>query len=277
MPDLVADDRELLALLSLLETESESTVSIMLEQMRSFSDATLERLAHLVDVNAPVQRYVNLVLAEHQAPLMQAALLDWRGSGMDLEEGMLLVARTGYPTVDIESIGRQLDDLAARIREGMPHENPEEMLAHMTRVLIEDEGFIGNTADYYEPDNTYINRVLDRRTGLPIAMAALYVMLGRRLGMSFAGIALPAHFIAAFLPAGRTIYFDPFNGGTILSMNEVVQIVQRAGQTFNPSHLLPASPLLILQRMFANLQKAYEIREELERVALVRQYRSVLN
>ena len=137
--------------------------------------------------------------------------------------------------------------------------------------------FHGNSEDYYDPDKTYINRVLELRTGLPISLAAIYMLVGKRLGIEIEGVPLPGHFIACLRSGSDTLYFDPFREGTLLSLREVMGIVTGTGTAFRPEHLRPPTAPEILRRMLSNLESAYGRRHDSERSELVRQYLSVLS
>jgi regulator of sirC expression with transglutaminase-like and TPR domain len=277
MSEVTNADRELAALASLLETEQESSLGILLEQIRSFPDTRFERLLQLVPPTSRVLPQLDLVTAERAVPRMQAALLEWRSSGADLENGMLLLARTAYPRLNTDEIGAQLDDIALQLRGGLQVSGARNTLATLTHQMREVHGFHGSSEDYYDPDKTYINRVLEHRTGLPISLAAVYMLIGKRLGLDIDGVALPGHFIACLRAGSDTLYFDPFRDGALLSLREVMSIVTGTGTAFRPEHLRPPTAPEILRRMLSNLEAAYGRRHESERSELVRQYLSVLS
>lgn len=276
MTEARVDDGELLALASLLETEGGTSLSVMVEQIRGFTDARLDRLAEVVGQDSPAQSILNLVLAERQAPRLQASFLAWSSGDTDLETGVLLVARTGYPRLDVDRVRAELDDLAVQIRPEIGTDDDDAALQRLIRFLQAEKGFHGNETDYYDPDNSFINRVLERRVGLPISLSVLYALVGRRLGLSIAGIALPNHFVAARVGPAGAVLFDPFHGGKLLTQDDVAAIVASAGQVLQPGHLRPATSRQIVQRMLANLVRTYDLHEELERAELVKQYLSVL-
>jgi regulator of sirC expression with transglutaminase-like and TPR domain len=277
MSDVASADRELEALVSLLETEREPTLGILMEQIRSFPDSRFERLLHLVPAASRALPQLDLVTAERAVPRMQAALLEWRSSGADLENGMTLLARTAYPRLNADDVGAQLDDLANQIRGALQTSAPRNTLATFTQQMRELHGFHGSSEDYYDPDKTYINRVLEYRTGLPISLSAVYMLIGKRLGLDIDGVALPGHFIACFRTGSDTLYFDPFRDGVLLSLREVMSIVTGTGTAFRPEHLRPPTAPEILRRMLSNLEAAYGRRHDSERSELVRQYLSVLS
>ena len=277
MSDIAAADRELEALASLLESEHDPSLGILVEQIRAFPDSRFERLLELIPPESPALPQLDLVTAERAVPRMQAALLEWRSSGADLESGMTLLARTAYPRLKTEDIKAQLDAIALQVRSNLPFTGPRHILTTFTQLMRDVHRFHGSGEDYYDPDKTYINRVLEHRTGLPISLAAVYMLVGRRLGLNIEGVPLPGHFIACLRSGSDTLYFDPFREGVLLSLREVMSIVTGTGTAFRPEHLRPPTAPEILRRMLSNLESAYGRRHDSERSELVRQYLSVLS
>lgn len=277
MSDIPGTDRELEALASLLETEQEPLIGILLEQIHSFSDRHFERLLHLIPPTSQALPQLDLVTAERAVPRMQAALLEWRSSGADLENGMILLARTAYPRLNTDEVGAKLDDIALQLRRGLRFTGARNTLATLTHQMSQVHGFRGSSDDYYDPDKTYLNRVLEHHTGLPITLAAVYILIGKRLGLNVDGVALPGHFIACLRAGSDTLYFDPFRDGVTLSLREVMSIVTGTGTAFRPEHLRPPTAPEMLRRMLSNLEAAYGRRHDSERSEIVRRYLSVLS
>ena len=270
-------DRELQALASLLETEDEPSLGILIEHIRAFPDSRFERLQSHIRPDSVALPHLDLVTAERSVPRMQAALLEWRGGGADLESGVILLARSAYPRLDSADIRSQLDDLARSLGRAIPSSNPRETLAALTHRMQESHGFHGAGENYYDPDNTYINRVLETRTGLPISLSTIYMLIGKRIGLDIQGVALPGHFIACLRSGSDSLYFDPYRGGAVLSLREVMSIASGSGVAFRPEFLRPPSAPEIVRRMLSNLEAAYGRRQDSDRSELVRQYLSVLS
>ena len=275
MPETMIEDRELAALLSLLESERDDSLAVLLRQLRLFPDGLLQRLAAMVPVSSPANEYINLVLAERDLTNMRGRLSAWLSAGAPLEEGVLLVARTGYPSVDPMVVRRGLDDLASDLRPHLPRTPSKEMLDVVAQRLSERHGF-HQSSDHYSPDNSYLNRVLETRTGLPITLCILWILLGERLRLPISGVALPGHFIASISTPNGALYFDPFHAGALRSVRDIWDMVHASGTIFHPNHLRAATPPQIVRRMFGNLLHAYQVREDAPRIRLVRQYASVL-
>ena len=171
---------------------------------------------------------------------------------IDLGLGALLIAQIEHPDLEPKAGLDRLDELAARLGTADVH--------RLRRFLFEDEGFTGNGDDYYDPRNSCLNDVLDRRLGIPITLSVLVIEVGRRVGLAVDGIGLPGHFIAS---AGGVL-FDPFNGGAVVSRTEAAAIVARVlGRPvpLEDGHFAPVPKPQILVRMLANLRSLYVDRE----------------
>ena len=179
----------------------------------------------------------------------------------DLARAGLRIARLAYPDLDESFYLAELDRLAARLRERIAGvadlHRPAEAMA---RLLCEEEGFRGNSEDYHDPDNSYLNRVLDRRTGIPITLSLVYMEVGRRAGLTVQGIGLPGHFIIGLYGSEGRILMDPFYRGTVLDEEECRRrvAVQYGGSKVFGAHLLnPAGPKEMLVRLLRNLKGIY--------------------
>ena len=182
---------------------------------------------------------------------------------MDLEKGAFLLARVSYPDLDPRPYQRRLDELADKIRpqlKGVTH--PQERLTILNQFLFEDQRFRGNWADYFDPQNSYLNRVLDRKLGIPISLSVLYLLVGHRLGLSIQGVGIPGHFMVKYKDAKSEFFVDVFNSGRFLSRPECVQFMVEAGYPYQVAFLETVGPRAILARMLRNLILIYVDRQE---------------
>ena len=168
-----------------------------------------------------------------------------------LDEVALLVAAHAYPGLDVDGQLRRLDDLAARC--------PEPTLDGLRELLFGVLGFDGARADYYDPRNSYLNDVLDRRRGLPILLSLLAMEVGRRVGVPLAGVGMPGHFLVRDR-VDPEVFIDPFAGGVLLDRagcEARYHEVQGALAPFDPTWLDPTPRLDIVARVLANLRVAH--------------------
>ena len=188
---------------------------------------------------------------------------------IDLARACLMIAQDAYPDLVVDRYLGEIERMAIRLRGRLPGEGgAEERVVALNQFLFGDLGFTGNTREYYDPRNSYLNEVIDRRTGIPITLAILYMEVGRRIGLPLAGVSFPGHFLVQLKLRGGTLVLDPFSDGAPLSESELRERLQRVipeGAT-GPvpvaelpldQFLEPASKRQILARVLRNLKGIY--------------------
>jgi regulator of sirC expression with transglutaminase-like and TPR domain len=202
--------------------------------------------------------------------LLELSALVSRPDGrIDLARAALAIARWAYPRLDADAYLERLDGLARAV-DGV-RRSPDALgrLHRLREYLFVEQGFSGNRDDYYDPRNSFLNDVLDRRQGIPIALSLVLMEVGKRLGLAIEGIGLPGHFIAGARLDDSQILLDPFNGGALVTPEECEELVGSVvGRpvTLLPEHYAPVSGRQLLTRMLANLKGAYWRRQEWDRV-----------
>ncbi|RMH35507.1 MAG: hypothetical protein D6690_08765 [Nitrospirae bacterium] len=182
---------------------------------------------------------------------------------LDLEAGAFLIARTAYPDLDPQPYIHMLDDMAEDLRARHVGESSiEESLLTINRYLFDEQGFVGNREDYYDPDNSFLHRVIDRRKGIPISLSVLYLLVGVRLRLPLAGVSLPGHFMLTVKDHQPAIFIDCFNNGQFLTEEDCALFLNEAGIAFRPRFLRHSSHDQILARMLRNLIGIYQSRHE---------------
>lgn len=203
-------------------------------------------------------------------PLLQSLAVD-PNADVDLAEVALHLAVDEYPDLDVAEYLARIDEIAELVAPVVP-DNLDVVVDELTHILFHDLDYHGNADDYYDPRNSYLNDVLDRRVGIPITLSILAIAVGRRIGVEIVGIGLPGHFIAKAIGNGEEILFDPFHGGRSLTPRDCEELVESAtGRPFalTPDALAPTPPGLIVSRMLNNLRGIYTKREDFPRVARV--------
>jgi len=188
---------------------------------------------------------------------------------MDLALACLMIAQDAYPDLNLERYLGDIERMALRVRAKLPADGgAEERVVALNQVLFDDLGYVGNTEDYYDPRNSYLNEVIERRTGIPITLAILYMEVGRRIGLPLAGISFPGHFLVRLKLRRGVVVLDPFSGGAPVSDDELRVRLQRVipkGATDNlpvselplEQFLEPATNRQILARVLRNLKGIY--------------------
>jgi regulator of sirC expression with transglutaminase-like and TPR domain len=180
------------------------------------------------------------------------------GEEFNLELAAWLLAQTQFPKINVEAYQALLDGYANALRERTDrHGRANAVLGKISDYLFGELGFKGNEQNYYEPDNSYLNRVLDRRTGNPITLCLFYMLLARRLRLPIVGIGLPGHFICRHQSAAGEIYVDVFNRGRLLTKADCVHYLVRGNYDLREEYLAPVSPRRIFLRICSNLHQIY--------------------
>jgi regulator of sirC expression with transglutaminase-like and TPR domain len=185
---------------------------------------------------------------------------DIEDEDIDLTRASLLIARTEYPALDIESNAARIDELARQASGARAGLDSQRTIAALNRVLFEEAGLRGNRDDYYDPRNSFLNDVIDRRLGIPITLSIVYMEVARRIGFSLAGVGMPGHFLLKHLSEGRELLIDCFNRGDILSRQDCqtrLDEIYSGEMTLRPEFLHPISRRQILTRMLNNLKTVY--------------------
>ena len=198
---------------------------------------------------------------------------------LEMDRAALYLAGEEYPDMDVDSHLGSLDSLAQQIMAGFSDgASPAEQTSHLGRYLFDELGFKGNSGDYYSPDNSYFNRVLETKTGIPITLSLLVLEVAKRIGLRCQGVGLPGHFLVGL--ENQDLYLDPFNAGTLLTADGCRDLVERLfgdQMTWNDDFLIPCTKYDFLFRMLNNLKVIYEQKEEyVKALGMVQRMRIVL-
>lgn len=192
-----------------------------------------------------------------------------------LVAGAVAISIPHCPGADVVKTNAAIDALVDRVRSRVRGEQPQALLAHLHQVLFDEEGFIGNTADYYNPANSFLPAVLETRKGLPITLCLLYKVIAERLGLNVWGVGMPGHFLVAVemghdYGEGGPILIDPFEHGRVLSIGEArdrMRDLLGPDATWNADIILPASNRHWLTRILQNLLHVYGNEDRYSEVA----------
>jgi len=176
-----------------------------------------------------------------------AEVVAGREAALPLDELAFLIAAHAHPALDLDAELARLDELAARVN--------DPTLDGLRRLLFRDLGFAGNEDDYYDPRNSYLDDVLDRRIGIPISLAVLMLEVGRRVGVPLSGVSMPGHFLVRD-KVDPEVFVDPFARGLVLDRRGCqlrFHGVHGVDASFDPAFLEPVGKRAIVDRMLANL------------------------
>lgn len=180
---------------------------------------------------------------------------------LDLEEGAFLIAESGYPNINRAHYREMLDNIAGDFKtlwEERGLTRGRELIEALNDYFFNELGFTGNHTTYYDPDNSYLNQVLDRRIGIPISLSMVYLLIARRLRIPVIGISMPGHFLLQY---NDSLFIDAFQKGQLLNRGECVQYLMNNGFGFHPAYLSPTPTRFMLVRMLTNLIQIYSTQD----------------
>ncbi|MBD1890331.1 SirB1 family protein [Coleofasciculus sp. FACHB-SPT9] len=188
---------------------------------------------------------------------------------INLAKAALDIAQEEYPDLDPDEYLNALDTMAAEIQERLPAQRyPLRVIQTINQYLYDDLGFTGNNENYYDPRNSFLNDVIDRRTGIPIALALVYLEIARRIDFPMVGVGMPGHFLIRPQFEDVGIFVDAFHRGEILfeqdCRDRLAKIYQQSVQ-LQATFVEPVSSRRFLTRMLTNLKMIYLNRQELQK------------
>ena len=275
-------------LFSVREAAEEELGEIGLPALNKIRDAA--RSHRSAEVRRRARRLVGRI--EHQAVAEEFKQLAAQedDSRIDVEQGMLLICRIVDPLVDQRKVTSELDQFAAQVRELLGKQvrpqdaDPQQAVKALQQVLFVKHALAGNRANYDNPENSSLARVLETRQGLPIILSHLAVAVGRRLDLPLVGLPVPGHYMLKYdgdqAPdtfAKQDIILDAYDAGRVISRQEVEELITRRGFKFDPQqHLQPSSNRAVLVRMLANLASDYAEIGQVDKAQQVAGYRTML-
>jgi len=256
-------DSELRSLFSLLDDPDEKIGEAVTERIRSRGLSAIAPLnAFMEHTNDPLAlSRANRISLEFTTDILTSefetlSLNLAEGKRTAFEDGVYLIARYGNPELDVEHVRSEIDGFAQMLNYRISSlSSALEVLDEVNHFFFEELRFRGNQAKFMEPENSYIDRVVERRTGIPISLAAVYLLVVRsRLGLPFSGASAPGHFLVRYdgLRA-EPLFIDAFNGGVLLRERDIKHYLDSSGLPFNRQFLEPSPPRAILLRMIRNL------------------------
>lgn len=180
---------------------------------------------------------------------------------ISLERAALYIAQEEYPDLAVEAYINGLDTMAADVLEQLPHElYPMKVLQTINRYLFEDLGFTGNRTEYYDPCNSFLNDVIDRRTGIPITLSLVYLAIAERINFPMIGVNMPGHFLIRPIVDEMEVFVDTFHQGEILFPQDceelLIKVFDRRVE-LRPEYVEPVGNRQFLGRLLTNLKVIY--------------------
>ena len=262
--------------------QCEAFLSLLDDSSPAVRRGLLARFTELGPAAGPflegIARGPNRVLARHAAWFLGELQLtdpvaEFRGFirslNYELETGSLLLARTVTPRLDVGRCCTTLDAIATRCRELIVEpSSTREKCRIINRVLFHEWGFHGNVEHYTDPRNSFLDQVLARRTGLPLSLSIIYLLVAGRIGLELEPVGLPGHFIVGCFTGELPFFIDPFDGGLFRDPEEIFESLRARKVVPKPSDLAPTPIREVLCRTCRNLVHHYTAAGDLDRARL---------
>ncbi|MBI4549891.1 MAG: hypothetical protein HY714_03080 [Candidatus Omnitrophica bacterium] len=264
------------SLAQLLSDEDRKIVRIARDKLLSLSPEFLSFMKDMQPQSDPeVAEEISYILEELRVLKIEQELRDWAGQPgpRHLEQGALFLAQFDSADLDRAAVSSRLDAFSERVRERcMSHLPPQSVLASLCRYLFQEEKFKGNQKNYYDPDNSYLNRVLERKTGIPISLSVLMLAVAERLQLPLMGVGMPGHFLIKLATEGGSLFIDAFNQGQCLSRDDCKKWLIKSGFGFKEEYLSAVNDEEIVGRMIRNLVCVYSAKRENRKAEVLSDY-----
>lgn len=271
-------DRQQAALLTLLGDEDPAIYQAVRDEIISQGPAARVWLQpHRLSSDPLLRRRAQELIRHFDRQSADDAFLAFclrAGEDFSLEEAAWLLARTVYPDINVEAYQALLDSFAGELRERIATDvkKASHMLETISDYLFIELSFKGNERDYYDPENSYLNRVLDRRLGNPINLSLFYLLIAQRLRLPVVGIGLPGHFLCRYQSSVEEHYIDPFHQGQRLTKADCVHRIVRGNHDLSEEYLSPVSSRRLFARICRNLHQTHLQMESMEEATRLQRY-----
>lgn len=270
--------KQQLAILNLLTDEDPKIYRLIRGKLLSFGPAAARNLLHphLLSPDPVMRRRCREILETLNRREADNRFLTHcltHKDRLEMETAVWMLARTRYPDINVEAYEALVDCYVMDLFEWIDCSSSEtEILDTINVYLFHNLAYQGDEDDYYNPDNSYLNRVIDRRTGNPISLCILYMMVTQRLHLPITGIGLPGHFLCRYQSSTTEVFVDPFNRGRLLSRRDCINMLKQSGIQYSAKVLHPASPNQMIRRICANLYHIHQQKGDREEAKRFHQY-----
>lgn len=273
---------EIKALVKLLKTDDESTYRLLREQLKTFDNRVLKDIEVEISINdvSLKQHFLELVTKVKREELKASFLkLDFRQLS-NLEKGVFLISLFNNPFLDINYYIQILDGWSQALSKNLKQiklpDDATSVINEVNHFLFMELGFQGNKQNYYDPENSYIDKVIDKKLGNPILLSMIYIFVTRRLGLPFSGVNIPAHFLVQYVDSFEPVFVDPFNQGEIITRIVCQERIKALDLMWHESYLDVPTNKQILVRIMHNLINIYKDGGKLEEKECLEEYVRIL-
>jgi regulator of sirC expression with transglutaminase-like and TPR domain len=256
------NEREIKALVSLLDDEDAEVTTLVEDKIRSLGSGIIPFLeSEWEESFSPItQRRLEELIHELQLSIMMDRLAEWKNGGaLDLLEGMWAIATYQYPDLTLEKVQSEIDQMRLMAWQQFGKDmNSVDQVKTMNSVFYGNLGFGANTKSFHSASNSMINVVLENRRGNPITLCVIYLLIARKMNMPVYGVNLPNLFVLTYKKDKTQFYINVFNRGIIFSKTDIDHYIKQLNLPPKESFYQPCSNLEIVQRVLRNLILSYE-------------------
>ncbi|MEJ5963823.1 transglutaminase-like domain-containing protein [Pedobacter immunditicola] len=280
---------EISALVKLLDDPDQEVFHHVEQRLLEHGAAAISFLedAWVDSIDSLLQERIEDLVHRIQFTSVKEDLSLWyQGGAFDLLHGALVINRYQYPDLDEQKIINQIDDIKREIWLGLQTEMSSiEKIKLFNHVFYNYFGFSGNTKNHHDPQNSYINQVLESKRGNQISLAIIYSTIAQKLDIPVYGINLPQHFILGYIDEGKQVrqdfsvlfYINAFNKGAIFGKHDVDHFLRQLNLDPQPGYYAPCSNVEIIRRVLRNLISAYNNAGAVEKVSELKELQEILS
>lgn len=280
--------KEISALIKLLDDPDQEIYQHVEQRLLLYGNEVIDYLENAWEqsLDTLLQERIENIVHKIQFTNVKEDLSLWYQSGaFDLLKGALVINRYQYPDLDEEKVILQIEEIKREIWLGLQYEMSSiEKIKLINHIFYNIYGFSGNTKNHHDPQNSYINQVLESKKGNQISLAIIYATLAQKLDIPVYGVNLPQHFILGYIDESRRdekefgvlFYINAFNKGAIFGKHDVDQFLRQLNLEPMPGFYAPCSNVEIIRRVIRNLISAYENLGSSEKVAELKQLQDIL-
>lgn len=267
---------EIKAITKLLKTIDKETFKLLEEQFKTFDIKTLKEINSEIPLDdIELQRnFLELALRIKREQL-KSDFNNWsKNNSNDLEEGIFLVATFANPLLDMEYYFKLISNWVGLISNNLKKiklkNDPTSIINEINHFLFMELGFKGNKNNFYDPENSFIDKVIEKKSGNPILLSVIYLLITKRIDLSFSGVNMPAHFLVQYKDFFEPIFIDPFNQGEIITKSMCQERIKALKLTWQEDYLSSPTNKQIIVRILQNLiniyqnNKQFDLKEYLE-------------
>jgi regulator of sirC expression with transglutaminase-like and TPR domain len=251
------EKKQIRIIIDLLSDGDADIVASMRHKLFELGENAVQAILDATPPDSRVHKEASRVLMRFREPSIEERfrnLATDEYGDIDLEEGVFTLARFAYPHLDVGTYKTRLGHMAFELAPQVaPDDHPIRVIRTLNHYLFETQKF--RAPLQYDPDDTFLNSVLDRKRGWPITLSVIYLILGQRIDLPLTGVAMPKHYIVKYsAPSGQEIFIDPYHHGQVLTPNECAEMI---GEKLTDDLLPEATNRFTLFRMMNNLKHTY--------------------